>query len=128
MRHLGKKKINILQKLLDGFEKVSFSSIVRVNQTTKGIKKMTEAQITRYTVDERNGERNGCLVASKIDGKVRVGYSKCHRADEFDKHLARRMATGRMNNLDTDYSQEIPASMYKEFVRFTKRCNKYFKS
>ena len=88
---------------------------------------MTEAQIIRYTRN-RKGERNGCLVASKIGGVVRIGYSKCHNADEFDKHLGKRMAEGRMNNTNVDYTQEIPASMYEEFVRFTNRCSKFFKS
>ena len=84
-------------------------------------------EIIRYTRN-RKGERNGCLVASVVDGKVRIGYSKCHKADEFDKSLARSIAESRMLNDKKDYTTTLPSSMLEEFKRFNVRCGKYFKN
>lgn len=84
-------------------------------------------QIIRYTRNE-NGERNGCLVAGKVDGKVRIGYSLCHRNDKFDKSVARNIAEARMEKTQKDYTTTLPPSMIEEFKRFTVRCGKYFKA
>lgn len=84
-------------------------------------------EIIRYTRN-RKGERNGCLVASVVDGKVRIGYSKCHKADEFDKSLARTIAEGRMMDAKKDYTTTMPSSLVEEFKRFNSRCGKYYKN
>lgn len=88
---------------------------------------MKDAQITRYTRNKK-GNRNGCLVAAKMDdGTIRVGFSLCHRNDEFDKHLGKQKAVGRMN-ATKNYIHDLPHSMKDEYERFAKRCMKYFKA
>jgi hypothetical protein len=87
----------------------------------------TKGIIKRYTRN-RKGQLNGCLVAGVVDGKVRIGYSKCHRNDVFDKKMARELATARMLKTEKDYTTTLPASMIEDLKRFTDRCSRYFKT
>jgi hypothetical protein len=67
------------------------------------------------------------MVAGKVDGTVRFGYSKCHKNDRFVKKTALKMATERMNKTAKDYTTELPPSMFEDFKRFTNRVDKVFK-
>ena len=85
-----------------------------------------ENSIIRYTRN-RQGQLNGCLVAGVVNGKVQIGYSKCHRNDVFDKKRAKDLAVARMAKADKDYTTTMPSSMVEDLKRFTDRCSRYFK-
>jgi len=59
-------------------------------------KELVQPRLTRYIRDEK-GTPNGCMVAAKIGGIVRIGMSKCCKSDTFSKARGRELATARMN-------------------------------
>ena len=90
---------------------------------------MQEAHLIRYTRKQKTGQLNGCLVAAKIGGIVKVGYSKCCNTDVFSKKFAKELAIARMNKCSNRHILgNIPKSMIAEFNHFQTRMKKYFKN
>jgi hypothetical protein len=87
---------------------------------------MEDTKVIRFT-RSKDGRLNGCFVAAKIDGQVRMAYSKCHRNDKFDKEKAKQIALGRLTNIKVDYSATIPTSLHGQLESFINQCNRCFK-
>jgi hypothetical protein len=84
-------------------------------------------QLIQYT-RKKNGQLNGCLVAAKIDGEVRIGFSKCCKTDVFNKQFAKELAVKRMNKVDRDYIAALPPSMLDDLKRFESRIQRCYKN
>ncbi len=72
-----------------------------------------------------NRRRVGYLVATKIDGIIYVGWSKCSPYDEFNETLARKIAFGRLTSKSTLY---VPKNFKHVIPEFLLRCMKYFQT
>jgi hypothetical protein len=81
----------------------------------------------------RDGKPFACIVAS---GPGMIGYSVCHRNDNFDKVRAREIASGRarfafMHEPDA-IAQRVPHyaydEVYDEVQRMLERADRYYKS
>ena len=83
-------------------------------------------KITQKVV--RNGRSKAMFVATKVDNDVLIGYSMCHPKDRWDKFTAIEIALDRAyawHLLKRDW--KIPRSLHDDFVKFVKRCQRYFK-
>ena len=92
---------------------------------------MKEAQLVFYTRKKKNGKwngkRTGCMVAAKIDGRVKFGFSLCRKDDAFDKAEGLKIATERMNEWSTvETLNALPASLREQYDYFNDRMDKYF--
>lgn len=69
----------------------------------------------------------GVLVADQIDGEVRYGWSKTDvkKGDVFNPQYGMNLATSRMRAKNT---VPIPSGIFKDAVRFERRCKRYFKN
>ena len=75
---------------------------------------------------KKNGQLNGCMVATVVDNKVKIGYSKCNKIDRFSKAFARQLAVDRMNSNRVSF-ENIPESMTKDAAKFIMRIKTYYK-
>ena len=79
---------------------------------------------------KKNGKPNthrrriGLVVAEKVDGIIRFGWSKCSSNDKFNLDLAREIAYGR---LITGTDSPLPASFKNFLPDFIMRCKKYYR-
>ena len=76
----------------------------------------------------RNKKRQpvGVVVARKIDGYVRLGWSRCSRQDRFNKNLGLELARGRTLGWVGNY--QIPHDVNKTLAVMKDRARKYFRS
>lgn len=84
-------------------------------------------------VRAKDGRCVGVMVASVVDGQVRVGVSYARKSyqqnptkvggDRFDKFLGEELAVGRMVLGDVP---NVPVRYYDQFVNFVGRINNYF--
>ncbi len=75
---------------------------------------------------KKNGQLNGCMVATLADDKIKFGYSKCNKVDRFSKAFARQLAVDRMNSERVCF-ENVPESMIKDAAKFVARIFKYYK-
>lgn len=84
--------------------------------------------------EDKNKNPIGFLVAIKhpTDNKVYIGYSLCHSAEVFNKHLGKEIAVRRAYTRAVEQSHNeilsVPQSMLSAYSYFVKRCEKYFKN
>jgi hypothetical protein len=102
-------------------DKPMFKKLYKLNKSRNGKTTFSRKQI-------------GYLVAGVLDGSVTLGYSLCHRLDEYDvvdgekkPHWGRSMAINRALKWSGDNLIQIPHSIFSEACKFTERCNKYYK-
>lgn len=76
----------------------------------------------------------GCLVAGVYDNHIVIGYSMCHRNDEYDvvngKKLygfGKKLAYKRAIKWADEGMIQVPRSITKHVVKFAIRCKKYYK-
>jgi hypothetical protein len=83
-----------------------------------------EKMISQY-VRDRRGQPRGVVVAKKVNGVVKVGWSyvNVNAGDEFNKNLAYKIAVGRTLK---DTNATMPHDVKKTVCVFTPRANKYF--
>ena len=83
-------------------------------------------EITQKVV--KNNKSKAMFVAAKVDNDVLIGYSMCHPRDNWDKFTAIEIAFDRAyawHRSKRDW--KIPHSLHADFVKFVKRCQRYFK-
>src|ERR1022692_2322060 len=82
--------------------------------------------ITQNIYKNRNGKRQkvGVLVSKNKNGKILVGYSVCHKHDDFNIHEAYVLAGKRM----TESVLNPPNSINSDLKKFFGRCMRYYKN
>lgn len=70
-------------------------------------------------------EKAGLMLADKVDGKLRIGYSSVNtkKGDKFDKDFGLQIARGRMTKQRVLVKQYLLESV----ERFANRAKKYFR-
>jgi hypothetical protein len=88
---------------------------------------MKDTTLTQF-VRDRDGQPRGLVVATVIDGSVRIGWSYTHikAGDRFDKKKAYTIAFGRAENGWGD-KVTVPHRVEKVYVNMVGRAAKYFK-
>lgn len=76
--------------------------------------------LMEYVRDDK-GHPRGMVVAV---GAGNVGWSKCHKTDQFNKDLAYRIAYGRAMK---GFNREIPSDVRPYFVKMWDRSMRYYK-
>ena len=76
--------------------------------------------LTEYVRDQ-HGHKRGMVVAAD---RGLIGWSKCHKTDEFDRDLAYRIAIGRAIN---GSKSKIPSDVVYYVTKMEDRANRYFK-
>lgn len=96
-----------------------------IKKTTKKVNKKTKEVLVKKTT------LCGCLTAFKNDAEeVVFGYSKYAKTLEdqpFSKVEALKRAQGRANAGRTYHLSELPHSIRKSVMKFSDRCQRYFK-
>lgn len=89
---------------------------------------MKDTTLTQF-VRDRNGQPRGLVVATVIDGTVRLGWSYTHvkAGDRFKKEKAYSIAFGRAENGWGD-SVTMPHRVSKVYDKMADRASKYFKN
>lgn len=78
----------------------------------------------KQRIRNKKGKHVGVMLAWKVDGNVRVGWSTCNiNKDKYDKTLAERIAAvrGRCGT-----KVQPPKYAVAQIAAFTERANKYF--
>jgi len=68
----------------------------------------------------------GLVIGTVVNDEIRVGWSLCHRVDNFDRDLAKTLAVGRVFT-DTKLPLSKPDSIASEIDHMKDRCVRYFK-
>jgi len=76
-------------------------------------------------IRNKQGNFKGCLVATKVDDKVQIGWSLCNRYDTFNKKIARQLAYDRATTVGRD--RFLPNSIENDIPEFVLRASRYFK-
>lgn len=78
-------------------------------------------------VRDNKGNPKGVVVASLIDGNVRIGWSLTNESsgDTFDKDMGMRIAIGRIN---VGSNAIVPIAVNKIIQSLVGRSKKYFKT
>ena len=83
----------------------------------------------KYYTRDKNGNRNGCLIAISDGESFAIGYSKCRKGDKFDKNLGTKIALARAEKILSQQIDaiEIPFSMSEDFDKMSERAVRFFK-
>jgi len=89
---------------------------------------MKDTTLTQF-VRDRDGQPRGLVVATVIDGSVRIGWSYTHTkaGDRFDKKKAHQIAFGRAENGWGD-TVTSPHRVKNTYELMALRALKYFKN
>ena len=86
-----------------------------------------ETYFRRYLRDEA-GKPRGLFLAEKVNEKVFVSWSMCHKNDTFSKARAFQIASARLQSLVTsDRAARTPFTMAPEQCSFVNTACKFFK-
>jgi len=110
--------MDIEEKKLDN---IIIQKIMKVRKNKKGTQIISKKQI-------------GCLIAGVYDNHIVIGYSMCHRNDDYDVvggkksyGFGRLLAYKRALKWANEGVIEVPPGIASEVARFTDRCKKYYK-
>lgn len=67
----------------------------------------------------------GVLVASKVGGRVIIGWAGCHKKDIFKKEIGLKIALNRINLADS--GKKIPDKIQYIMPQFLNRCMNFYK-
>ena len=86
----------------------------------------TDATLMQF-VRDRQGQPRGVVIAKKVNGTVRVGWSFSNKkaGDSFNKKRGIDIATGRVY---TTTRSKIPNSVNKVIENMVERSTKYFRT
>lgn len=87
----------------------------------------------RQYIRNQNNQVIGLMLADIIDGNVRIGISRCHKKDRFNKELADKIALARMqfeehHNGISDMTALAAPFVSEQIDRFNDRVKRYFKT
>ena len=92
---------------------------------------MIEDKHTLVKYVTRAGRKVGAMVACCNEEVFAIGISKCNfsAGDQFDKTIGVNTARERAINAveGTRFPCKVPASMSKDYDKFLKRCQRYYK-
>jgi hypothetical protein len=105
------------------------------------IQKIYKFQKSRSGKTIYNKKLIGVMVAGldpSDEKAVTVGYSLCNKRDKWDHPViegirvsvpgfGKKLATQRALEWKNGTAHQLPPSIYKQFVKFTNRCRKYYK-
>lgn len=80
--------------------------------------------LKQYIRHRKTNNPIGIMLAELREGEVHVGYSLCHRHDNYDKAKGEIIAYSR---LKSEKDIDVPYSILDQFIPFAERANKYFK-
>jgi len=102
-------------------ENIIIQKIMKVRKNKKGTEIISKKQI-------------GCLIAGVYDNHIVIGYSVCHRNDDYDVVGGRKMygfgrtlAHKRALKWADEGVIDIPPGITNEVVQFVDRCKRYYK-
>ncbi len=83
----------------------------------------------KQLVRDRNGQPRGMVVATVIDGTIRLGWSHTNTkaGDRFDKRKAFTIALGRAEN-GWGPNKKVPVSTTKVLNKMVDRAVRYYKN
>ena len=93
---------------------------------------MNPVMLIQY-IRHRNGQLRGALVGTTqahrfTQNHIIIGWSLCKQGDMFNKDTAIKIATSRATyEYYTRDHKQIPPSINEDIIRFSKRCQRYFK-
>lgn len=101
------------------------------NIISEKIVKRTKSRSGKTTFSKRP---IGFLVAGRVDDKVCLGFSLCHKNDQYDwvdgihrPGHGRKMATTRAARWRNQETVKVPPSLLKQAEKFASRCKVYYK-
>ena len=80
--------------------------------------------LKQYIRNKKTNNPIGVMLAELREGEVHIGYSLCHRNDNYDKQKGQAIAYSR---LKSEKDINIPYSIIEEFGPFIQRAYKYFR-
>jgi hypothetical protein len=110
-----------METITPDLQNVIGQRIMKINKDRKGTKIISKKQV-------------GYLIAGVVDNHIAIGYSMCHKNDDYDvidgqrrPGFGRVLAYKRAVKWANEGIIEVPPGIKSDVSRFLERCKKYYK-